>query len=366
MKRLYFFFSLMILHLYSNAQNGPWNNALRIARSTDGINFSASSIFQDSAGVPSVIKWKGDTLIAAFQWFRQPNPSPTWDRVATKISFDNGLTWTEPAPIVMHGMPSNYQRPFDPTLTLINNDSLRIYFSSAQVPVFTLDSNVNTYSAVSGDGVNFYFENGIRVDEPSIPVIDPAVIYFKNTWHYAAPYGAPQQGTVHYLSPDGKNFSKVPNIMSDNLHNWTGNYVAIDTSELRFYGSGQFVWFNSSSNGGVWNGYVNTNINGGDPSVVKISASEYLMIYVGMPGTSDISESATSSLRTIYDPVSKTVNIENLNPGTRYQLFDIAGRHVSSGSVTSSPEVIDVSQYAKGTYVVTIPSTGEAKKFVLY
>ncbi|MFN6062861.1 MAG: hypothetical protein ACK49K_06190, partial [Bacteroidota bacterium] len=47
-------------------QQGPWNSPLKIATSTDGINFTSSNIFQDSSGVPHVIRWKGDTLICVF------------------------------------------------------------------------------------------------------------------------------------------------------------------------------------------------------------------------------------------------------------------------------------------------------------
>src|ERR1043165_9177664 len=90
-------------------QGQPWNNPLKMAWSADGITFGTPAIFQDSSGVPSVIKWKGDTLIAAFQWFRQPNPSLSWDRVAVKFSYGNGMHWTQPTPIIVSGLPTGYQ-----------------------------------------------------------------------------------------------------------------------------------------------------------------------------------------------------------------------------------------------------------------
>jgi hypothetical protein len=115
------------------------SNHLNIAWSTDGINFNTPTTFQDSSGVPSVVRWKGDTLVTAFQWFRQPNPSSTWDRVAVKFSFDNGASWTIPTPIIITGMPSGYQRPFDPTLISIGGDSLRmLFFIKRYSPQFLL------------------------------------------------------------------------------------------------------------------------------------------------------------------------------------------------------------------------------------
>jgi hypothetical protein len=268
-----------------NANSQPWRNPLLIAYSNDGIFFNTPALYQDSSGVPSAIRWKGDTLICVFQWFRQPVNSNTWDKVAVKFSYDNGNNWTAPVPIVVHGIPVSYQRPFDPTLALIQNDSLRLYFSSSDgMPQPGGDSIINTYSAKSGDGINYYFEPGARVDHPTNRVIDPAVIYFNNSWHYLAPIGSPQQGAYHYISPDGLVFSPVPNIPSDPQHNWTGNYMVNGPGDLRFYGTGMpNLWFNSSPNGGVWNGYVNTNLSGGDPTVVKTNNNNYLIVFVGVP-----------------------------------------------------------------------------------
>ena len=99
---------ILILHIFYigpsySQNNGPWNNPLNMAWSADGTNFTASSVFQDSSGVPCVARWKGDTLICAFQWFRQPMNSPSWDRVAVKFSYDAGTTWEEPIPIIISG-----------------------------------------------------------------------------------------------------------------------------------------------------------------------------------------------------------------------------------------------------------------------
>src|SRR5258706_16207105 len=108
-----------------------------------------------------MLRWKGDTLVCVFQWFRAPMNSASWDRVAVKFSYDKGVTWTEPTPIIVDGLPTNYQRPFDPTLAVVSADSLRIYFSSSEtLPIGGLNDLVNTYSAISADGVTYTFEAG--------------------------------------------------------------------------------------------------------------------------------------------------------------------------------------------------------------
>jgi hypothetical protein len=266
------------------AQTGPWNSPLMMARSIDGQNFGTPTIFQDSSGVPSAVRWKSDTLACVFQWFRQPIGSASWDRVAVKFSYNNGQSWTSPTPIVVDGIPGNYQRPFDPTLAVISRDSLRIYFSSSVgMAQQGLDALINTYSAVSIDGIHYTFEANPRVDHPTNRVIDPAVIYFAGRWHYCSPVGAPQDGAYHYTSLDGVNFSPQVNYGSDNTHNWTGNFLVQSNSELRFYGSGPRLWFSSSPDGFLWNGTVNTNLVGGDPTVVTLGTSSYLIVYVGPP-----------------------------------------------------------------------------------
>jgi hypothetical protein len=329
----------------SMAQGFPWERPLMMAWSSNGITFETPTVFQDSSGVPSVIRWRGDTLIATFQWFRQPQPSPSWDRVAVKFSFDNGASWTGPTPIVVNGIPPAYQRPFDPTLALLGGDSLRIYFSSSDgIPPPLQDSTVNTYSAVSTDGINYQFEPGARVDVVDHRVIDPAVIHFGPGWHYAAPAGAPQDGAYHYLSPNGVDFNAVPMIPSDGQHNWTGNYMVDSPTELRFYGAGpNGVWYNSSPNGGMWNGYVNTNIMGGDPSVVKVDDTSYLIVYVGQPYSMGVDEgaAATNGMSVVPVPARDVLRIVNGSSVTRYRILSSTGAILQEGRPMNSTIPVD-------------------------
>ena len=356
----------LLLNSVVFGQNFPWQRPLKYAWSSDGINFNTPAIFQDSSGVPSVIQWNGDTLICAFQWFRVPMNSPSWDKVAVKFSYDNGSTWTQPTPIVMHGIPATYQRAFDPTLVKINQDSLRIYFSSSETPpVGGLDSTVNTYSAKSADGVNYYFENNPRIDVLNNQVIDPAVIRFNNAWHYASPVGAPQDGAYHYVSPDGVNFLPVANIPSDNAHNWTGNYMVNDSSELRFYGSSQnFIWYNSSPNGGQWLGFVNTNVNGGDPTVLRIASNNYLMVYVGNPyPNSTIENQGTMERIHLYpNPTNDFLIIDENFNGKDYliEIYNEMGELVQR--TKTNLQKIEISDLAPGKYFLHVIAPDHLKK----
>src|SRR5678815_2963939 len=112
------FSGVLLLIPFSVKSQGspPWERPLKICYGTDGITFGPAQIFQDSSGVPSAIKLPNGDLVCAFQWFRAPQGSLTWDRVAVKFSYDDGATWTTPVPIEIPDLPVNYQRPFDPTL----------------------------------------------------------------------------------------------------------------------------------------------------------------------------------------------------------------------------------------------------------
>jgi len=314
----------------------PWRNPLKICRSTNGADFTNIQTFQDSSGVPNVIMLPSGVLISVFQWFRQPVGSPSWDRVAVKFSSDSGISWTQPQPIVVNGLHANFTRPFDPTLAVTDNGRIRIFFSDGLAMI--LDTSINTYSAISDNGINYTLEPGIRFTLPDRPVIDPAVIKFRGLWHLVNPFtNQTSGGAFHNISNDGLNFTRVADIPSDNSHSWIGNYMIRDTNELRFYGSGMGIWYAYSSNGGTWSTYFTTNVMGGDPSVLKLSVDDYLMIYTGPPYSTSISSNSNNlndfhlyqNYPNPFNPVTKLeFGIANLGFVT-LKVFDITGNEIA-------------------------------------
>lgn len=365
------FYLLFVLTTFTNTNvysqgSFPWERPLEICYSTDGITFSTPQIFQDSSGVPSVTQLPSGILISAFQWFRQPMGSATWDKVAVKFSSDSGLTWTPPQPIVIANFPINFQRPFDPTLAITDSGQIRIFYSSSNgMPTGGLDSTVNTYSAVSNDGINYTFEPGARFDHPTNRVIDPAVIQFKNLWHYLSPIAAPQDGAYHAISSDGINFSQVPDVPSDMMHNWTGNYCVADTNELRFYGCGpQNIWYAPTINGGMWQPYVTTNISGGDPAVVKTSSNIYVMIFTGAPYTTGVLENNLYDKIKVYpNPVKDFLNVtfddaEVQNISVTDAMGKTVYRNEFNSAIKNSAN-IDIRKFAPGSYILSIRNDKE-------
>ncbi len=354
-------FCLICSNILFGQGNPPWERPLKISTSTDGQNFTPAIIFQDSSGVPSLIKWKGDTLACVFQWFRQPMASSTWDKVAVKFSYDNGLSWTQPVPITINGFPTNYQRPFDPTLAVINSDSLRIFYSSSVgMPQPGGDSIIDTHSAVSTDGINFTFEQGPRYDNSAARVIDPAAIIFNNLWHYAAPIGAPQDGAYHCTSGDGINFSRQADYLSDQQHNWTGNFMIYDSGELRFYGSGAQIWYKSSPDGFNYSNYVNTNLFGGDPSVVRVQNNNFIAIYVGEPYTTSVNEIEDIPEHIFPNPAHDFVILNNSLENSPYTIFSSLGKAIKTGVYHAK---IDLTGLPPGLYFLLISQKDKLKRF---
>ncbi len=77
-------------------QNDPGERDLMIRTSSDGEQFGTASVFEEAAGVPSVIRTDDDRLVAAFQAFPE-------DLIAAKISTDDGATWSDRELIEIEG-----------------------------------------------------------------------------------------------------------------------------------------------------------------------------------------------------------------------------------------------------------------------
>jgi len=265
---------------------------LIICTSNDGITWNNNALFEANAGVPSLTQHSTGVIYCAFQWFPPPNtPTNTaYDKIAIKQSSDGGLTWTPPQTVNFIGFPPTFKRPFDPTLVIADDGNIRMYFSSSRTgTLMALDSTVHSYSAISLDGINFTFEQGVRVAVADSITIDPAVVKLGSVWHYTCPRAAPQHGAHHFISNDGLAWTRTTSVLSDNNHNWTGNLM-IDGSNIKFYGTPSpwtnSIWSKQSGNAYSWAPYVNCNgpitVNTiqADPSVLKLGSSNYIMVYV--------------------------------------------------------------------------------------
>lgn len=131
-----------------------------------------------------------------------------------------------------------------------------------------------------------------------------------------------------------------------------------NTSELRFYGSGQNIWYNATPNGGVWNGYVHTNVYGGDPSVVKLGATNYLMVYVGPSYLTNMQDHETNASGVLISPnpskdyimVSTPTDVEGLS----FTITDIRGRIMISDVFKDKANKINLANLHDGMYLLNV------------
>lgn len=260
-------------------QDGPWNRDLLILESKDGRRFGKPRPFVKRAGVPCVIRTEDERLVAVFQWFPFDR-AEAFDRVGVVFSNDDGKTWSAPEPIRVAELPAGAMRPFDPTLLVLPEGTLRLYFTS-QMPE---NRQPAIYSAVSTDGVRYVFEPGVR-SPGSDPVVDAAVAQFNGTWHmFAHLQSAPGSGRgYHAVSEDGVVFRRLADVQGPRGGDWIGN-VLVTRDGMRYFGSGrEGIWTAFSRDGASWQLESPIGVRGGDPSVVRATAGGYLMIVTGPP-----------------------------------------------------------------------------------
>lgn len=257
---------------------GPWTLDLKLAVGSTPDAFGAAAPFVAQAGVVSLAKRTNGQIIALFQWFPFADPA-SFDQVAASFSSDGGRTWTAPKACTFTGLPTGYQRPFDPTVTVREDGSLRVYFTSN-----VNGSATGFYSATSTDGLAWTFEPGPRFT-PARGTVDCAVARWNGQWHLVSPIGAPSEGAYHAVSDDGLAFTRQADIPSVGGVNWTGNLVGVNGA-LRFYGTpGSGLWFASTSDGTTWSTPAAVGVQGGDPAVVEAEPGRWLLVATGPPGT---------------------------------------------------------------------------------
>jgi len=267
-------------HGPNRRQSGPWDNDLYIAESADGLRFGRQQRFVEGGGVASVVRDAKGRLIAAFQWFPRER-SGGFDRVAVKMSTDEGKTWSPPQPITLEGMPEDYVRPCDPTLVLLDDGRIRMYFTSDRRGGRPSSPSAGTYSAVSSDGMHYAFEPGVRFAVAGKAVLDCAVARLGRAWHYYAPIPGYSGGAYHAVSADGLEFTREADVAIPDNRQWLGCVVPAKEG-LQFYGSGrQGGWCATSRDGFNWRLAEDSIGPAMDPGVVQTKDGRYLIIGTG-------------------------------------------------------------------------------------
>lgn len=295
--------------------DGPWNRDVLAYRVTAGSTVEKAATFE-RAGVPTIARLKDGRLIVAHQHFPE-NDREAFDKVAVRFSSDDGRTWAEPQVIQVTGLPNGMRFPFDPTLVLLPNGRVRLYFTGNMGRTFQ-SSTPAIHSAISTDGVNYTYEPGARFAVEGRAVIDCAVVLHGGTFHLFAPdNGAgsnpgqrrendrpsdrPREGVgYHATSKDGLNFTRVEDVQIQGRRRWLGNAQS-DGKLITFYGTGEGLnaggpggqprgglWTATSSDGQEWKLIENPSIGGGDPGAVTTREGGLLVVITGSSRRTDV------------------------------------------------------------------------------
>jgi hypothetical protein len=275
---------------------GPWDNDVLVYRvPTNGAPEKLATF--ERAGVPTLARLKGGRILTAFQHFPQDD-NRNFDRVAVRLSSDEGRSWTKAEPILVEGMEPGLARPFDPTLVPLPDGRIRLYFTSNRSPDFRR-STPAIYSAISSDGIHYTFEPGVRFELEGRIVIDCAAALYGGVFHLivpdngtaanfaAGPQGGqpPRRGTgYHAVSKDGLNFHRVADVQVPANRRWLGNMQS-DGGQLVFFGTGESgLWSATSTNGEQWElASRPLRVPGADPGAVKLADGSWLLAVTGPP-----------------------------------------------------------------------------------
>jgi hypothetical protein len=195
-------------------------------------------------------------------------------------STDDGRTWDKPQPVEVRNLPVGYERPYDPTIVLLDDGRLRLYFTSHNARGRGQQA---IYSAISRDGVAYEFEPGQRfgVEDGQRRAYDCAVAKLGATWHLYAPIPDGSGRGYHAVSADGLAFRREADVVISGERQFLGNVVAVGET-LRFYGTGRDgMWVGTSKDGAAWELEQGDRQRGGDPGVVQTKAGRWLRVYTG-------------------------------------------------------------------------------------
>ncbi len=256
---------------------GPWDGALYLSSSEDGLSFSGKELVLERAGVPNLLKLQSGDLVLTYQYFSDKDPD-LFDVIAYALSTDNGTTWSSTETIDIDNLPEGLGEnlhPMDPTLVQLEDGRLRLYFTyhakgnktavlySGTTPDSNIDSTftVNKTPALTDNITN---------------LLDPAVTFFDGLWHHYT-WQMDSDENVHSTSKDGLSFTRQDDITLP--MDFLGQVIPFENG-LRFYGTGEGSVISAySSDGFTWEIDEKNLAPGADPAVQKLNDGSYLMIF---------------------------------------------------------------------------------------
>ncbi len=199
-----------------------WNSRLLFATSSDGLTWTRTNqLIADQTNVPSAVIKEGRIFVYHVTWAEELR-----NKIAVAISNDGGESWVFKK-ITITGGEGN---PTDPDVVLLDDGRFRLYFTS-QIPG---KPDIQTFSAISDDGITFTLEDGTRISaaEEGANVVNVKVMNVGDTWHLYGLNEYGPDGLYHATSLDGVTFTKQDLIEEGMI---LSNSISLDDG-YRFYG----------------------------------------------------------------------------------------------------------------------------------
>ena len=275
---------------------GPWDNALVVQRlSSDGTAATITTFGR--ADVSSIARLKDGRLAIACQAF-PAGDAANFNRIAVRFSADDGRTWGEPTPIAVANMDAGLAPPFDPALVALPDGRVRLFFIT-HAGTDAAPGPTAVHSAISGDGIRYDYEPGVRFTVEGRVVVDCAAALHAGTFHLVVPdngtpqeflgrrrRGEPQPGGngYHATSADGLAFTRAADLPLPSTRNrWFGN-LASDGARLLFFGTGPGPWPVASDDGMRWApSDAPMAMPGIDPAAVRLPDGSWLVVATRVP-----------------------------------------------------------------------------------
>lgn len=252
----------------------PWTHDVAVM-TLDGSGATRTVATFPRAGVSTLARQPDGRVVVAYQYFPEGRAHADFDRIAVRVSDDEGATWSEPKAMAFIGLPEGLRTPFDPTLVTLTDGRLRLYFTSMPQPVSRRAPDRAArgaiYSATSVDGYHYTVEPGVRFAVEGHAVVDSAVVQHRGAFHLFAPGGGSDEDPApafHAVSADGLRFTRVADVSLPDRR-WLGS-ASSDGELLRFFGTGLqgTVWTATSPDGHTWTPDTTIGPAGSDPGVV--------------------------------------------------------------------------------------------------
>ena len=102
---------------------------------------------------------------------------------------------------------------------------------------------------------------------------------------------------------------------------------------IKFVHKRKKLWSEYKFDGFAWQGYINTSLKGGDPSVVKTGITNYLAVYVGEPYSVGIQKNAIpeGQKQVFPNPFTRTINVIPDTGNEFYELNNSIGHAIWTG-----------------------------------